>query len=250
MNRCCCLLLACMASMAWGEIVIDRTRLIYPAAQREVTVHLTNRAPEPRLVQVWMDAGDAQARPEFIDVPFSVTPPIVRMEPNQRVSLRVFFHPSQALGVASDHESVYWLNVLGIAPAQTEGTTGATVQFAFRSRIKVFLRPVGLEGSAGQAPSTLQWRLIETSEEGLLVHNPSAFHVSLSRVELQRGEVIRSSEAPPMLGPSTTMRLSLSAAERRPGRGVEVRFTSLDDYGVPRHHTASPVINPLRGRGY
>ncbi len=236
MKRWCALLLAYFAAGAWAEVVIDRTRLIYPATQREVTVHLTNQATGPRLVQVWMDSGDAQVRPEFVDVPFSVTPPILRMEAAQRASLRVFLQAVDGQREASDREAVYWLNVLGIAPSPVEGGQ-ASVRLAIRSRIKVFLRPKGLAGDAASAPQALRWRLLDTSSGELEVHNPTGFYLSLSRVALTRAGIRRHSQDPPMLAPLTTTRLSLS--ETLPARvgPASISFTTLDDYGIPRHHT-------------
>lgn len=53
MNRLAVLgLLACLVTRSAGaDIVLDRTRLIYLASERDVSITLTNLANSPRLVQ-------------------------------------------------------------------------------------------------------------------------------------------------------------------------------------------------------
>ena len=105
-----------LVGRARGEIVIDSTRVIFPMERREVTLKLKNEAPDPRLVQVWIDEGDPQVQAEYSDVPFTISPPILRMEAGKSAALRVAYQAAQGLGVPTDKESVYWLNVLGIRP--------------------------------------------------------------------------------------------------------------------------------------
>ncbi|WP_130905492.1 MULTISPECIES: fimbria/pilus periplasmic chaperone [unclassified Pseudomonas] len=169
----------CM-STAHASIVIDGTRVIYPAKAAEVTVRLTNKGEAPRLVQAWIDDGDEKSSPEKIDVPFIILTPIFRMDPDKGHALRVRY--TQSKPVPTDRESVFWLNVLEI-PAKPAGDTSDAnyLQFSLRTRIKLFFRPEGLPGSAAAAPEQLVW---QAQPGGLLVKNPSAFNVSLKRVEL------------------------------------------------------------------
>lgn len=229
------LALAVQTVLAHGEIVIDRTRIIYPASAAGVTVNLHNEADGPRLAQVWIDAGDPQVAPESSDVPFTVTPPILRLDAGKHRALRVMYHVTQDKAMAVPQELVYWLNVLGIRPSVD---TGNQLQFAFRTRIKLFLRPDALPGKAQQAVDTLQWRLAGDGPV-LQVRNPSAFHVTLSSVLLTVDGVEYHSEAPPMLLPRSVARIVLEG--RAPwGQGtVALRFTTLDDHGMTRTHTVS-----------
>ena len=87
-------LLTCLvAHSAGADIVLDRTRLIYLASERDMSITLSNLADSPRLVQAWIDAGDAQVPPEYSDVPFTVTPPIVRIDPGKGHALRIAVQP-------------------------------------------------------------------------------------------------------------------------------------------------------------
>ena len=82
-------LMSLQAIAVQGEIVIDRTRVIYPVTARTVVVNLHNEADGPRLVQAWIDDGDAMAAPENSDVPFTITPPIARMNAGTGRALRI-----------------------------------------------------------------------------------------------------------------------------------------------------------------
>ena len=229
------LALAVQALLAHGEIVIDRTRIIYAVATPGVTVNLRNEADDPRLVQVWIDEGDPQLVPEFSDVPFTVTPPILRLDAGKARALRVMYHPAQAPARVPPQESVYWLNVLSIRPT---ADTGNQVQFAFRTRIKLFLRPDALPGRAQDAVQALQWRL-EHDGMQLQVRNPSAFHVSLSNVLLVVEGVEYRSEEPPMLLPHSVASIAMKGRVA-PWRGsASLRITTLDDQGVRREHVLS-----------
>lgn len=221
---------------ARAEIVIDRTRLIYPAASGQVTLNLTNQANSPRLVQVWIDAGDPQVRPEYSDVPFTVTPPILRMDAGQGQALRVVYHGEPA---SADVEQVYWLNVLGIRPATD---ASHALQLAFRSRIKLFLRAPLLPGQAQEAAQGLRWRLLKGN--ALQVHNPSAYHVSLASVVLDADGRQYRNDDPPMLAPRSTATVTLHGPSGSGASGALVQFTTLDDHGNTRTHEAP--LSPCR----
>ncbi|TFY87549.1 molecular chaperone [Pseudomonas kairouanensis] len=220
-----CCLLACNAM---ADVVIDRTRILYPAASREVSVQLTNPADTPRLVQVWIDNGDARLPPEYSDVPFSVTPPMLRLEPGKGKALRVAFHPAQGQGMATDQESVYWLNVLSIRPTPS----GNHLNLAFRTRIKLFLRPEALPTSR----TPLQWRVLSHSPLQLEARNESVYHVTLSQVAWRVAGVDYRNDDPPMIPPKTTLVLPLQGQSAHPaGTGV-LRFIVLDDHAIARHY--------------
>jgi len=219
-------LLACLVAQGAGaDIVLDRTRLIYLASERDVSITLTNRADSPRLVQAWIDAGDAQLPPEESDVPFTVTPPIVRIDPGKGHALRIAVEPPPALAT----ETVYWLNVLSIRPSPA-AQTGNALQWAFRTRIKVFLRTA--QRPDGDQPS-LRWRLTTSRLE---VHNPSAYHVTLSRVALSVDGREYRSDTPPMVAPYATQAVPLNAALNTPTGQATVRFSLLDDHGITRDY--------------
>lgn len=227
------LALTAYMAMAQAEIVIDRTRLVYAATARGVTLNLRNEADSPRLVQVWIDEGDPLVTPELSDVPFTVTPPILRMEAGKAHALRVIYHPVPRPAMVDPQEGVYWLNVLGIRPTDA---ASHQLQLAFRTRIKLFLRPTALPGRVEDAVAALQWQLAD-DRPVLRVRNASAFHVTLSSVVLSLEGVEYRHENPPMLAPRSTVELMMTGWVI-PWRGTPtLRFTTLDDYGATHERT-------------
>lgn len=237
--RCVRWLCLLFAGLAQAEVVLDRTRFIHPASLRATSVLLTNEAYSPRLVQVWIDAGDARRPPEDSEVPFTLTPPIQRIDAQKGAAVRLFFHPTQARHLPTDRESVFWLNVLSIRPV----VSGNAVHMAFRTRVKLFLRPPSLPGPVGQAPAQLQWRLLGKPATALQVRNPSAYYVTLQRVRLRaEGREYRNDD-PPMLAPNASVTLPLGSAHHVELGPSGLAFTTLDDHGAVQHHSASVLLD-------
>lgn len=219
-----------------AEIVIDRTRVIYPMQEREVTVNLTNAADSPRLVQVWIDEGAMEQAPELSDVPFTVTPPILRMDAGKGQALRVMLSRAQAQGLVPDKESLFWLNVLGVKPVVAAAQGQNSLQFAWRSRIKLFVRPTSLSGEPDNAPQTLQWRALNDAAPALQVSNPSAYHVTLTQVSLALNGREYRNDAPPMLAPGAEVIIALNIVQNPSPGGAQAQFSTLDDWGSSQSH--------------
>jgi P pilus assembly chaperone PapD len=221
-------LLSGFSLAAGAAIVIDGTRVIYPAKSREVTIRLSNQGSTPMVAQSWVDAGRAQVSPAEVNTPFLLVPPLARIEPSRGQTLRLMMVTPPDV---TDRESVYYLNVLEIPPKATEAE-GSSLQLTLRSRIKVFFRPETLIGKAADAPATLTWR-IDRQPAGttLVAENPSAYHVSFGNVTLHAGA--SSINLPSgMVAPKSTMSFALGKA---PTQGqLTVDYSSIDDYGAQR----------------
>src|SRR5215831_16325781 len=74
---------------AHAAIIVDGTRVVYPAAKREVTINIHNSSETPSLVQAWLDSGDPRSKPGEAKVPFVLTPPLFRLDPTKVQSLRL-----------------------------------------------------------------------------------------------------------------------------------------------------------------
>ncbi|WP_323137570.1 fimbria/pilus periplasmic chaperone [Dyella subtropica] len=233
--------LACLsAAPARAGVVIDNTRVIYPAQQREVTVKLINEDKQsPLLVQAWIDDGNEKSTPDQLNVPFLLTPPVFRMDPGKGQALRVVYLKDRPL--PADRESVFWLNVLEVPPKPkvAKGEESNTLQLAFRTRIKLFYRPEDLKGSAADAPSQLRWTLVtDGAGRALQAENPSAYHVSFESVALAvEGRDIKSEDVN-MIAPHATQRFSLKEVNLTADAKLEVHFTSIGDYGELVTHAA------------
>jgi chaperone protein EcpD len=224
--------LACalLVGSAHASVTIGGTRVVYPLEQREVTVKLDNDSNTPSLVQVWMDEGNAEAKPGEIKVPFVITPPIFRMDPKKGQMLRVMYS-GEAL--PQDRESVYWLNVLDIPP-KAEATADANVlQLAYRTRIKMFVRPEKLPGKPEDAPAQLTWKVTEAKDgkgQALSVSNPTPYHVSFSGVDVESGGHTYKNERGGMVAPFATEVLPVDKMNAV-AAGAKVHYNAINDYG-------------------
>lgn len=155
-------------------IVITGTRVVYPAGEREVTVKIDNRGNQPVLAQSWIDDGNANATPETAQAPFSISPPVNRINAGKGQTLRLMYTGDS---LPNDKESVFWLNVLEVPPMNKEKKN--QLEMAFRSRIKIFYRPSGLTGNANLAGQSVSWKKVK---DGVMGTNPTPYYVSLANI--------------------------------------------------------------------
>jgi chaperone protein EcpD len=223
---------ALLAGHADASVTIGGTRVVYPLAQREVTVKLDNDSKAPSLVQVWIDDGKADTAPGESKAPFMVTPPIFRMEPQKSQTLRVIYTGD---ALPADRESVFWLNVLDIPPKPTgEAAESNTLQFAFRTRIKIFARPAKLEGQPEDAPAQLSWKLVPDPDgegQALSVTNPTPYHVSFSEFAVDGGGHSFKNDTGGMVAPEGTTVLAVPDMDGMDA-GAKVHFTAISDYAA------------------
>ncbi len=222
---------------AHASVVIAGTRVIVNAVDGEATIKLSNEGKSPALTQAWLDTGDASAAPAGIDVPFTVTPPIARIDPGKAQTLRIHYTGER---LPADKESVFWLSVLEVPPKPgTEEMDANKLQLAFRSRIKLFFRPAGLPGEASDAPARIAWRIVK-ADHGLALEarNPTAYHVSFSGLALLDGAHSASNDAGGMVAPGKTATFPL-AGNVDPDKAATVRYQAINDYGGPIDGEAS-----------
>ncbi|CAE6746009.1 fimbria/pilus periplasmic chaperone [Paraburkholderia haematera] len=221
---------ALLAGSAHASVTIGGTRVVYPLEQREVTVKLDNDSVNPSLVQVWMDDGNPDAKPGDIKVPFVITPPIFRMDPKKAQTLRVMYS-GEAL--PQDRESVYWLNVLDIPPKASAAPDSNVLQLAYRTRIKVFVRPAKLQGKPEDAPAQLSWKIVASPSgkgQSVSVSNPTPYYVSFSEVDVESSGHTFKNERGGMVAPHATEVLPV-AQMNAVTTGAKVHYTAINDYG-------------------
>ncbi len=79
-----CFTAAAVASFrASADIVISGTRIVYQQSQKDVIVSLDNRGKKPLLVQSWLDDGRDDTNPQELKLPFIITPPVSRIDPQK-----------------------------------------------------------------------------------------------------------------------------------------------------------------------
>lgn len=221
-------LLALFAPAAAAGVALGGTRVIYPGGDKEVTVPVLNESDRPALVQAWLDNGhDRQLAPERIEVPFTVLPPLLRIEAKGRQTLRIA-RTEQPL--PTDRESLFWLNVLDV-PAKTANASPDTLRIAVRIRVKLIHRPHGLAGSAAQAPAQARWSLRGDGERAYVnVDNPTPYYINFSEVAvLAAGQ--RSVTESDYVAPFSSAQFTLPASFKATAGEVQASYRWINDLG-------------------
>ncbi|PRC93351.1 fimbria/pilus periplasmic chaperone [Solimicrobium silvestre] len=221
-----------------ANIVINGTRVIYDASDKEVTLRLNNATAQPSLVQVWLDSGDARSTPDNGKSPFIATPPIFRVDSNKGQTVRIVYTHEP---LPQDKESVFWVNVLDVPPMPIakKDDDANYMQLAIRSRIKLFFRPKNLPGTPVEAAAQIHWELVQ-KPDGLVLHatNDSAFHVSLGSTTLIFGD--KSYEASTeMLAPGTSLDFPIKELKKIPTEPVKLNYLTVNDFGGIVEHSVS-----------
>jgi chaperone protein EcpD len=227
---CCALSIGAMACQpACASIVMDGTRVIYQGDKNEVTISLTNKNPRPVLIQSWIDTGNEKATPDKISVPFVLTPPINRVDPNQGQTIRISYTGTPAL--PADRESVYWLNVLEV-PSKDKNSADVhqKLNVVFRTRIKLFYRPEGLPGNSNEAPDELHWRM---NGQNVSVQNSSKYNVTIFDINYKNSGVSSTANGK-MIAPGATQSFAL----KNTGNIERLSFNTINDYGALINHKA------------
>lgn len=162
-----------LSASVQASVVINSTRVIYPAASKEVTVQLSNNGSQVSLVQSWIDDGDIESTPETAEVPFLLSPPVVRVAAGNGQQLRIQKKDEQ---LPQDREAVFYLNVLEV-PATPEHLIDTNrLQLAIRSRIKMFHRPASLRSPMDLGVKDVQLRV---ASDGLSISNGSGYFLTV-----------------------------------------------------------------------
>ncbi len=217
-----------------ADATLGGTRVVFQERRHEASITITNTTASPYVIQAWIDSGDDKSRmtskPELF-----VSPPLFRLDGGKENVLRIIRGTG---ALPSDRETVFWLNAKEI-PVETHDESA--LQIAIRSRIKVFYRPEGIEGSSSDAPAKLRWTLERHSNAInplLHIHNSSAFHVTFSSLTVDDG--VRQVEVNAnMIPPGGDLIAELSEID--PSREVHATFQTLTDFGGETRATTVPL---------
>jgi len=214
-----------------ASVVVNSTRFIYKSTDREISLVLSNEGEQPALIQAWIDNGDAKAAPSSVDVPFVITPALLRIEPKKNQTLRLIFTGAD---LPKNKESLYWLNILEIPPKPDAGAGENYLQFSIRSRLKLFYRPAGFGDEVAEAAKQLKVIPVKGKPMSMRLENPTPFHISLGNIQLLNKD---QQLAKPMFGmvqPYEHLDLNFDA---EPGKAVNapaerIDFLVIDDLGA------------------
>ncbi len=220
--------------LAHSAVVIEGTRIIFDGGKKEQVVRINNRDQvKPALIQVWADDGVDVKNINNPNLPFVITPPIVRIEPGKGQSIRVIYNGKT---LPQDKESVFYFNVLEIPPESEESKNiSQRLDIAFKTRIKLFYRPEALrKESSSTYLDKLKWSVINLPGKGtaLKAENPSPYYISVAGIKTKingketelRGD---------MLAPGASAIYSQNEnAQILNGNITDFTYAILNDYGA------------------
>ena len=227
------MLLLSFCSLVYAATYINFTRLILNETEREVTFQIKNEGDNAVLMQLWIDRDNIMDKPEVIKTPFLVSPPVFRLDGKESRIIRLQFIDDKNL-LAKNTESLFWLNALEI-PRKAKGKEGAALlQVAFRTRIKVFYRPLALaQLNTEQQLKNINVLKISCDDKYCIrIKNRTPFHYSLLKVTLTNGKEINDLPQDGMILPYSFMDIS---SEKIVGTNQDIKsLTWIDDFGVER----------------
>lgn len=199
-------------------ISVDRTRVIFDGKAKSSSANLTNNSKEyPFLAQSWLENESGTK----INFPFTVTPPLQRIDPEQKGVVRIA-KVTSVPGLPLDRESLFYLNIKEIPPKPKKENV---LQLAMQSKIKLFYRPEQIKPKTG-----VIWQkdiTIQNGDGNISIKNPTPYYVTIASVELGK-----SSKIDPLKG---VMIKPLSSSVVHRGSlfhpGDKLKVTIVNDYG-------------------
>jgi fimbrial chaperone protein len=213
------------ATLAQAGVVIGGTRIIYPSDQAEVQVTLKNKDDAKRyLVHSWVsNIDDSKA-------PFVITPPIYKLDENRQTLLHVVYTGDKT-HLPQDRESLFMANIKSVSSMPEELRDKNTLQFAIKTKIKLFYRPTTLSDTAAKTA----WQSLQFSRRNnqLTIKNPTPFYVTLGQLKVAQKEV------KPLSKQDTPSALSMMIAPYGEqvfalptGAQGSVMWTAINDFGA------------------
>lgn len=198
---------------AHAGVSIGGTRVLFDGAKKEVSLNVNNPDANPYLIQSWVDTLDGSKQA----VPFVITPPLFRLDGQQKNMLRIV----KTGTVPDSQESMYWLSIKSI-PSTAGKSQENTLQIAVRTRIKLIYRPDSLkESSPEQQTEKLIWA---RNGDKLSVKNPTAYYMNFGEIAIggkKLGKVT-------WVAPNATATFTLPV-----NSGGKLTWQVLNDFGSP-----------------
>lgn len=208
------------------SVQLGATRVIYDPASNGTTLLAINPQNYPILLQTDVLAEDMKTR-----APFMVTPPLMRLDPQEQTRLRIVRTGGE---FSADRESLQWLCAKGIPPkaddawaqdsrnkqAVSKNKVSMNVRLSISNCIKLFVRPKGVKGSPVEAARNVIWRWQSNQLKGT---NPSPFYINLNSLKVDGRRVDNAPYIPPFS--------SHEYAVKGVKAGSQVSWKIINDYG-------------------
>lgn len=217
MKMLCAVITLSVVTPVHAGIVIYGTRVIYPAEKNEITLQLMNQEQNASLVQAWVDDGNTSLPPEKIQVPFLLTPPVVRVPGNSGQQLKIKKMPNV---LPNNKESLFYLNVLDIPPNNPANAGKNVIKFAMQNRIKLFYRPSGI---APVNSETFKKIVLSRNGKGFIIKNDNANWVTVAEIKIGS---VKINDKSVMVAP-----FSSEPVMAKSSNANQYKLTIINDYG-------------------
>lgn len=210
-----------LSSSVWAVVNVDKTRVVFNQSDLTQSVNVINSGQNETFLQLWTDEGDLTLSPDASITPIIVMPPVIKMFPGEMRSLRIMLTSRYSL--PTDKESIYWLNIYQI-PALKKALNVAErkVTLPLRIRLKIFVRPAGLNAPQTRDPEKIRFAV---TERKLTITNPTPWFMSMN-VNLRGHQAIKNL----MLAPQSDLQLNSDAPLKA---GDSVSYAVINDQGIP-----------------
>lgn len=208
-------------SSAQAAVALDRTHAIITGDDKSISLNISNENKQlPYLAQGWIE----NAQGEKITDPFTVLPPVQRVEPGAKSQVKIQALPSVA-ALPQDRESVYYFNLREIPPKSDKPNT---LQLALQTRIKLFYRPKAIIPTREQMDNPWQEKVTLTRQgDQYTLVNPTPYYVTIvDAVPRKDGKTVTGFE-PVMVAPKGSQVMPVSAT----ALGNSPVLTYINDYG-------------------
>ncbi|HDT6565630.1 TPA: fimbria/pilus periplasmic chaperone [Enterobacter cloacae] len=176
-----------MCSFAWATVSPDRTRIIFNASAKSVSVRLINQSKtDPYLAQSWIEDKEGKKTREFI----SPVPPLLRIEPEEQAQVRLMAQQNLSR-LPADRESLFYYNMREIPPKAEQKNV---MQIAMQSRLKLFWRPKAIELKEGQFVP-LDKVAISRASGTLQFKNSSPYYITVGYIGLNGKTLLPGAES-------------------------------------------------------
>lgn len=210
------LCLISLSGLAHATVSPDRTRIIFNASAKSVSVRLTNQSKtDPYLAQSWIEDIHGKKTREFI----SPVPPLLRIEPDEQAQVRLIAQ-QRLTQLPADRESLFYYNVREIPPKAEQQNV---MQIAMQSRLKLFWRPKAIELKEGQY-LPLDKVTLSRSASHLILKNGSPYYITVGYIGLNGKTLLPGAESV-MIAPFA------EASQKLANLPAEFQIGYIGDYG-------------------
>ncbi|HFS8112832.1 TPA: fimbria/pilus periplasmic chaperone [Enterobacter asburiae] len=167
-------------------IELSTSRVIFTGDRKSVALSVLNPQSYPVLVQSISLKEDLKTPGSFM-----ITPPLIRLEAQQRSNLLVRLINSS--GFADNRESMEWMCVKGIPPKDNAdmpsapGVPEVVLQVSLNTCNKIFYRPKGMTTSPASFYGSLKWTVMDGY---YIVKNDGPFYMNFAEVKHNEKPVI------------------------------------------------------------